>query len=144
MIFVKNATLQNEVTVMSKGSYKSSPSFRRFCESSINPGKKYQKMYYGKYDAERDKSIYDTSEVRTFVNYGVISKYCDNHKVLHHNPLETPAKCFKGALCYIGNMQTDCDLIKVRLTTAELKIIKNLHRFVPLYLRQKIKSRELN
>lgn len=124
--------------------YKSSAYWKRVFNSTINRGKKYDKIYHGKYEAERDTSIYDGDYNKTFVNYGIVSNYCDFHKVLHHKSisLNSMPLAFISARCRL-NIKGNCELMKVRLMGGEFKTIKERNGFVPLYLRQKIKSREL-
>lgn len=92
---------------------------------------KFKKVYFGKYEADRDESIYDASNIRTFVNYGILTNYCSKH-----NKIIPPKKMNQNYTC-------SCDTIKIRVLRNEINEIHDNNDVIPNHLIKKIISREV-
>jgi hypothetical protein len=117
-----------------------SPILKNAMANSVNKGKRYQKTYYGKYEAERSTNVYDTTEIHTFVNYGIKTTYCEKHNCVR---IRTQVETKKGMRTSISHDTVNCRFVHIRLLREELAEITSNNYIIPKNLYAKIISREM-
>ena len=134
--------------------YKScmSTRFKWISEDTIQKGNKYDKIYHGKYRSERNTSVCAyVKNPKTFINYGVVLKYCPVNNEVFFTPAKPPRSekisleihnkfmNSRGSR-HFGDSGRHFD---IRLTSAEMKIIKENKNIIDVKMLDAILNRDV-